>query len=156
MALTMSDKHTYNLKDALKQAQEACDARSVKFTPLREHVLKLIWQAGGPAKAYDILDALGKSVGKAAKPPTVYRTLDFLLELGVIHKLNRLNAYVPCAHPHAHKECYFLICKRCESIQECCNDWLKKAIEDTAKANHFVPIQVSVEIEGLCQNCRVA
>jgi len=119
---------------------------------LRQTVLRMIWANHGPAKAYDILDKL-KEEDASAKPPTVYRSLDFLIENGLIHKLNSLNAYVGCSHPLKHRECYFLICRTCKEVKECCNSALDEIISVTANKNKFQPKHITLEIEGECQEC---
>lgn len=137
--------------DALKTAEAICLEKRLRFTDLRRQVLALVWSSRGPAKAYDVLARL-ESV--AAKPPTVYRTLDFLLTHGFVHRLNSLNAYVGCNHPQKHSECYFLVCSGCGEIKECCSEKLKQAIERTATASRFTPRRTTLEIQGECRRCR--
>ena len=144
--------HTVCIESALQQADHICQERGVRFTDLRRRVLEMIWASHAPAKAYDILDRL-KSENETPKPPTVYRTLDFLLEHGLIHKLHSLNAYVGCSHPLQHSECYFLICHDCGEIKECCNHTLAQAITGTASQNKFTPSGIALEIGGQCQQC---
>jgi Fe2+ or Zn2+ uptake regulation protein len=60
---------------------------------------------------------------------------------------------VGCFHPKAHKECYFLICKKCNIYQECCDDSLKDRISKTAIYNNFVICNTTLEIEGHCLDC---
>lgn len=164
---------------AVKQAQQICQNKGLRFTELRCRVLKTIWSSHKPAKAYYILDQLqaeaeavctsdhkghernnsskgGKS-GKAVsiRPPTVYRTLDFLMEHGLIHKLNSIHAYVGCSHPLEHNTCYFLICTACGITSECCNSGLTEAIQHTTDKNSFKTRQVTLEIEGKCQQCNM-
>ena len=50
-----------------------------------------------------------------------YIELDFLMENGLIHKLQSLNAFIGCLHPNEHNERYFLICDSCQKIEECCS-----------------------------------
>ncbi len=144
--------HEISPDEALSVARELCDEQNLRFTKLRRTILRMIWLSQGPAKAYDILDQL-KEQGIDAKPPTVYRTLDFLLEHGLIHKLNSQNAYVGCSHPQKHAACYFLICNQCGDIQECCNAELKQAIAATAERNQFWAKRITLEIEGICAPC---
>ena len=99
-----------------------------------------------------MLDKL-KQKGFSAKPPTVCRTLDFLIENKFVHKLNSLNAYIGCSHPLKYSECYFLICGKCGEIEECCNQELVEAIYLTSQANQFSPRKTTLEIEGQCQQC---
>ena len=144
--------HKICLEDALKKARALCNEKGVKFTELRERVLKLIWKSHTYVKAYDLLDDL-KKIDGSAKPPTVYRSLDFLIENGFIHKIESLNAFIGCSHPQKHKECYFLICKDCQSIEECCSESLNKIVKSTSEKSNFKTNSVTLEIAGICQEC---
>jgi len=145
--------HRHCVNDAIRKAESICRSRKLRFTDLRCQVLKIIWRDHKPAKAYDILDKL-KDKDYRAKPSTVYRTLDFLLDQGLIHKLNSLNAYIGCSHPLKHDECYFLICSECQEVKECCNRILSDAIAKTSAKNKFNSKHAMLEIEGLCMECR--
>lgn len=151
----MADRHIHKhcIADALQNAQSICDGKGVRFTPLRRQVLEMIWENHGPVKAYDLLDRL-KGGETPARPPTVYRTLDFLLENGLAHKLNSLNAYVGCSHPLETHECYFLMCVQCGDITECCSAALADSIKDTARKNRFTPSHITLEIQGVCSACK--
>ena len=81
--------HNLCIDAALTEAQKICDQKNIRFTDLRRTVLKIIWQNHKAIKAYDILDQIS-GMDFSAKPPTVYRALDFLLENGFIHKINSL------------------------------------------------------------------
>ena len=72
----------------MEAARQICEQRGRRYTPLREHVFGLIVGHGGPIKAYDLLDKLRPELG-SPKPPTVYRALDFLADLGLVHRLRR-------------------------------------------------------------------
>ncbi len=145
--------HTSCVAEALQNAESICKERGVRFTNIRRKVLQMLWKHHSPAKAYDILDTLSKE-DVSARPPTVYRALDFLQENGLVHKINSLNAYVGCSHPLKHDDCYFLICEKCGEIEECCNHVLNDAIEATADKNKFCLKHINVEIEGTCQGCQ--
>ena len=145
--------HNQCIADAMETAEKICKDRGLRFTELRRKILEMIWNNHGPVKAYDLIANLNDD-HSPAKPPTVYRTLEFLLENGLIHKLNSLNAYVGCAHPLRHDECYFLICTSCQTVMECCNHTLAEAISDTMHENAFNPKHVTLEIEGKCAECK--
>ena len=144
--------HKINIDEALKKAEIICNKKGVKLTKLRQKVLTLILKNHGYVKAYDLLNDLKKS-DASAKPPTVYRSLDFLMEHGFIHKIQSLNAFVGCSHPDEHEDCYFLICKECKNIEECCSNKVKKVLTSTSGKNNFSPNQVTLEITGICQDC---
>ena len=144
--------HKISIDKALKKAEVICNKKGVKLTKLRQKVLTLILKNHGYVKAYDLLNDLKKN-DASAKPPTVYRSLDFLMEHGFIHKIQSLNAFVGCSHPDEHEDCYFLICKECKNIEECCSNKVKKVLTSTSGKNNFSPNQVTLEITGICQDC---
>lgn len=90
--------HAHDARGFVRDVARACDERGLRLTPLRLRVLELVAAAEKPVKAYDLLERIKDGPGVAA-PPTVYRTLDFLLENGFIHKLSSINAFVGCHHP---------------------------------------------------------
>lgn len=144
--------HTHCIDTAIDKAEVLCRKNDLRFTEIRRTVLRLIWANHEPAKAYDILDQL-KNEHMPAKPPTVYRALDFLLENHFVHKLSSLNAYIGCPHPGEHSQCYFLICNKCNKVQECCNQVLTEAVIYTTHTQHFKPKHTTLEIQGICQQC---
>ena len=147
--------HIKCVETSLKQADLICLDNKLRFTELRKKVFSIISKSHEPAKAYDILSELQKE-DSTAKPSTVYRTLDFLLENGLIHKLHSSNSYALCGHPaKKHGQCYFLICEKCNVTKECCSKSLTSKIEDIAKDNNFITKNITIEIRGLCSNCSV-
>src|SRR5262245_4876474 len=104
--------HDRCVTDALSAAEAVCARAGDRLTPLRRRVLELVWASHRPAGAYALLDRLRED-GRGAAPPTVYRALDFLLERGLIHRIESLNAFVGCAHPGENHLVQFLICRSC-------------------------------------------
>ncbi len=145
-------EHDACTERALQWAEQICQEQGLRFTTLRRRVLEIIWADHAPTKAYDILAQLEQEHA-SAKPPTVYRALHFLLEHKLIHKLDSQNAYVGCSHPLEHEACYFLICKRCHVVVECCGRALDQAISDSAIAHNFSRQKTTLEISGECEAC---
>ena len=145
---------------ALERAEALCQTRGVQLTPLRRDVLRLVLEAEAPIGAYALLDQLKASRAKAA-PPTVYRALDFLLEQGLIHRLERLNAFMSCVealdghgHDHAHDHPHqFLICRGCGATREISDHGVANAISAAAAKAGFSAARATVEIEGFCGKC---
>ena len=147
---------------ALERAEALCQTRGVQLTPLRRDVLRLVLKSEAPIGAYALLDQLKASRAKAA-PPTVYRALDFLLEQGLIHRLERLNAFMGCNealegdgahHDHAHDHPHqFLICRGCGATREISDHGVAEAISAAAAKAGFSAARATVEIEGFCGKC---
>lgn len=90
----------------------------MRLTPQRTEVLRLMSLQDGAISAYDLLDLL-REAEPQAKPPTVYRALDFLLEQGFVHKVESTNSYVLCHlfDQPTHTSAMF-ICDRCGAVKE--------------------------------------
>ncbi len=145
--------HSRCITQALKEAAELCRGRQQRLTPVRELVLKLIWQSHKPLGAYEILPALAKA-GFNSAPPTVYRALDFLQEQGLVHRISSLNAFIGCSHPEHHCNNSFLICTRCHSAVELESKAVSKAIKTAANAVGFSAQSEMLEVAGICPNCQ--
>jgi Fur family zinc uptake transcriptional regulator len=138
----------------LAAAAAICAAQGAKLTPQRRTVLRLILESTSPPTAYQLLDRL-KQEQNSAVPPTIYRALDFLLENRLIHKIERLSAFVSCVdagHHHAHAA-QFLICQRCGAVAELEDHDVSSAIAQAAAAQNFAPAHAVIEIEGICAVC---
>src|SRR5215468_4619381 len=102
-------------------AEARCAEAGESLTPLRRRVLELLLAHKGPAKAYDLLADLGAGQEPAkgpAKPPTVYRALEFLVRLGLAHRIESLNAYIACDVGACERSTIFLICEKCGAAEE--------------------------------------
>jgi len=141
--------HAQCIDDALDAAADICARRGARLTTLRRRVLELVWAGHEAVKAYDLLARLGAG----AKPPTVYRALDFLVAHGLVHKLESLNAYVGCPRPHRAHEGQFLICEGCGTVDEIDAPDLLRELGRHAAAAGFAPGRQTVEVHGLCQAC---
>lgn len=152
-----------SIDDQLNAAAETCLQRGAQLTPLRRQVLRLILDADAPIGAYALLDRL-KANRPGAAPPTIYRALDFLLEHGLVHKVERLNAFIGCMdaghghthdgeHDHPHQ---FLICRRCGTTVELTDHGVAHALDAAAARAGFATAKATVEIEGTCARCQTA
>ena len=147
--------HADCLGRALERAATVCGDNGVRLTPLRRRVLELVWSGHMPLGAYDILAAL-KRERRSAAPPTVYRALEFLLEQGLIHRIESRNAFVGCSAPESPHGAQFLICDSCGSAAELTDSRVDSAIHDSAAAAGFSVSRRTIEVAGLCPICRTA
>ena len=105
------------MPDILEDADRHCAKTGARLTPLRRRVLELVARAGAPVKAYDLLSQIDRT-STNAKPPTVYRALDFLIEAGLVHRVEALNAFVACPQAgHGHAAVLY-VCENCANVTE--------------------------------------
>ncbi len=125
--------------------------RHDEITPRDQLVLDCLRAKRGPMTAYDLIDAL-RGEGLSA-PPSVYRVLTRLLERGLIHRLQSLNAFVACCHDHHDRVPVFTICEACGGIAEFDEAKVGAALAHTAGQASFALSKAAVEVTGLCSAC---
>jgi Fur family zinc uptake transcriptional regulator len=138
------------LTQALAVAERRCGDTQERLTAPRRRVLELLLASDAPQKAYDLIAAFGTG-GEPAKPPTVYRALEFLERLGFAHRIESLNAYVPCRLQGGHAAA-FLICDCCGEAAEFEPDLGAQLA--AAEATGYAVRAITIEARGLCAACR--
>lgn len=116
-------------------------------------VYEALHDATGPLSAYAILDKLREHGFRA--PLQVYRALDKLVSIGMVHRLESLNAFVACRHPgcDTHETMAFTICKDCGKVSEVADAGLESRLNDLAHEAGFTLSRSVVELRGLCRAC---
>lgn len=143
-----------SLQRALQDAQARAEAVGERFTQPRQRVLRLLLEAGRPLKAYDVIAATGRD-GSQANPPTVYRALEFLTRLGLVHRIESDASYVVCSHSghgHGHTP-LMMVCDRCGAVAESRLDDIDTTARQSAARQGFVLERLVVEARGLCAGC---
>ena len=144
--------HQRCIDTVMAAADTVCAHNGARLTPLRRRVLEIIWQSHKPLGAYSILDALRED-GRTPAPPTVYRSLEFLLEQGLVHRINSLNAFVGCERPGHVGDGQFLICEDCGTATEMHDAKVASAIARSVGTIGFRARHSTVEVSGLCPSC---
>jgi Fur family zinc uptake transcriptional regulator len=101
--------------------------------------------------AYDVMEHLRPQGVRA--PTTVYRSLNRLMHLGLVHRLESLNAFVPCAHDGDHAGLFFAICESCGSVAEFTDTLIDEQLAARAKTAQFSVHQATLELKGQCRAC---
>ncbi|WP_420585015.1 Fur family transcriptional regulator [Ruegeria sp.] len=144
--------HAHCVETALANAEARCKEEGLRLTPVRRKVLEMLVQEHRALGAYAILDRL-REEGFGSQPPVAYRALDFLVQNGFVHKIERLNAFVACAHPGADHSPAFMICRKCDAVAEAHSAPAKGILRDAARAAGFEIERTVVEAEGICPDC---
>lgn len=170
----VQDFTPHDVTERLAAAKEQCGLSGARFTALRQQIYQLVLEANKPIGAYDLITQLQqmrlsesdsqnpsskessskKQAPKNVAPPTVYRSLEFLLSEGLIHQLTSINAYVPCCHPRAQHTAAFLICEQCQRVQECSSLPVQEMMGFAEQDVGFVVARSVIELSGLCQACQ--
>jgi Fur family zinc uptake transcriptional regulator len=141
-------------RDALAAAESHCARLGLRLTETRRHVFGALAEAPRAMGAYDLIDALASDGHKRQAPISIYRALDFLMQAGLAHKIESLNAFVACPHLHGRDEMVvFLICDGCGRVEEATSDAVSRALSGLAKAQGFAPGGQVIEMRGRCAAC---
>jgi len=138
--------------DGLARAETLCQQRGKRLTPIRRKVLEILLKQGRSVKAYDLLDKIRFEQPNAA-PPTVYRALDFLIEEGLIHRLDAVNAWSACHDAGGAPHNLLIICTQCGAVAELNDAKLSRELAHRVKAAGFVPAHSETELRALCSTC---
>jgi Fur family zinc uptake transcriptional regulator len=127
-----------------------------QLTRNQQVVLKALAGSEVPLSAYDILDLEQVRDQGLKAPLTIYRALDKLRALQLVHRIESLNAFVACDHgPHS-EPVGFMSCDQCRKTIELPVGACEQVLRSSAKANGFTLDKITVEVSGRCTSCAEA
>ncbi len=154
-AFPAPDHNHGTCESALQQrAERLFTAKGMKMTELRQRVLSEISASHEALGAYEILERLATK-GPRLAPVSVYRAIEALHEVGLVHRLESRNAYFAChtAHPPDHDQ-VVLACDRCGRVAEIDGIKVFQALQSTLQQADFLARRTVTEISGTCAACR--
>lgn len=122
-----------------------------RLTPQRQMILEAVRRADDhvtPDEVYERVHRKNPAISRA----TIYRTLDFLCEMRLIHALywgGQMYYEISDDQPHHH-----LVCRACGGMEECERDLLKVLFEAVKKKHRFTIDMDHVAFFGLCRRCQ--
>ncbi|AJQ95927.1 Fe2+/Zn2+ uptake regulation protein [Gynuella sunshinyii YC6258] len=149
------DETEYMAKAILTTAEQLCQQQGEKLTELRKTILLILAEQETALTAYQLLDLL-QQARPNAKPPTVYRGLEFLQQLGLVHRIDSTNSYLVCHHSDHKHSAQFFICNRCGLVEELKLDNLTEQLEQEALQRSFQIQSQTIEVSGICGKCQQA
>ncbi len=151
---TVQQPHNHKscLQQALQVAEQVCHKKGLRLTTIRRRILELVCANHKAIGAYELLD-LFRAEDPKAKPVTIYRALDFLMDAGLVHKVESLNAFIGCLHAETQHKSAILICEQCNSAYEIDASSVYDNLFALSKAIQFTPQCLTLELHGVCSNC---
>jgi Fur family ferric uptake transcriptional regulator len=144
------------LQSKITRIEEKLREQDFRLTPQRQAVMEiLLSNTGEHLNAEEIFQAAREKFPDLGLA-TVYRTLELLVELGVVHKLQfnedcSRYEYNPDGDKHSH---HHLICLKCGEITEFDEDLLDELERKIAQQNNFAVTDHSLRFYGYCAKCR--
>ena len=147
-------KHTHESCVARLNSHVAkiVDKSGKKFGANQLFVLDALIQDHKAISAYEIVERIAKT-DRRLQPVQVYRALDGLLKLGLVHRLQSKNAYVVCSSIDECRAPQLFYCSSCERVAEISGGALPQHIARLAQENNFQLEHGLVELIGHCPEC---
>lgn len=147
--------HSLCTRRALQAAVDQVGETGARLTPVRRRTLEILLESHRAMGAYEVLERLAAE-GFGKQPPVAYRALEFLVDQGLAHRVQRLNAFAACLSPGRDHAPAFLICRACNRVAESDAPQVRAALSDTAAAQGFSVERTTIEALGLCSACEGA
>ena len=137
-------------------AEARCAELGERLTPARLAAYAELLAAKRALSAYELMALLETRQARKLAPLTVYRHLDFLTRVGLVHRIESTQSYLPCDHPQHPHESQYLLCSKCGHVDEVHSEPLETMLDRIASNHGFKPSKAVVEVSGLCGKCVTA
>jgi Fur family zinc uptake transcriptional regulator len=124
-----------------------------RMTAVRREIVHKMAELGAPKTAYQILEAANRKRKAKLSAISIYRTLGFLIEAGVVLKLESKNAFELCLNAEREHSHLVMVCDRCGHVQEIEDPALCKTLENAAKKHGHRLKHHAIELHGACSSC---
>ena len=128
-----------------------------KLTPQRRVVLQTLLENQELHMSAEEVYVLAKEKDSEIGFATIYRTLDLLAELNIVHKLNfgdGRSRYELCNLPSEHHHHHHLVCLNCNQILEVKEDLLQQLETLIEREHGFQIVDHRVQVYGYCSDCK--
>jgi len=150
--LQQPHNHQVCMAQSLRSAETVCVEKGMRLTAIRRRILELICASHKAMGAYELLDLFREENSKA-KPVTIYRALAFLMDAGLVHKIESLNTFIGCLQAETKHQAVILICDQCKNAYELDAASVYQSLFAMSKKIQFTPVSLTIELHGLCCSC---
>jgi Fur family peroxide stress response transcriptional regulator len=143
--------HSDEIAARLQQFEEICRQKGLPVTTQRRVILEAILERDDHPTADQIYDAVQDRIPQVSRT-TVYRTIDTLLELGVIRRVHLTGVtgrFDGTIRRHHH-----LVCTQCDKIMDINDEDLDQLSLPKRKLQGFKVDDWSVQFVGTCAECQ--
>jgi Fur family transcriptional regulator, ferric uptake regulator len=128
--------------------------RPQRFTTQQRDMVHYIFSKHNHFDADELIDQM-KREGFRVSRATVYRTLNKLVDSGLLRRIN-LGVRTVYEHDYGYAQHDHLYCEKCGSMIEFLDPTLEKVIRDVCEQHHFQYQGHTFVIRGVCSTCNRA
>lgn len=143
--------------DFINQSKNALRKKGFRITKARLAVLGTLADSTSPKSPRLLFEEISNNKeAPSIDQVSVYRILDTLLEIGLIHQVFPSGGYLPCFHQSCKNTNHVLLrCKYCETIEEIDipEEILNPIFNHLKQKKNFTPDKHIFQMDGKCRNC---
>jgi Fur family ferric uptake transcriptional regulator len=128
--------------------------KGLKFTPERQVVLEEAFAIHDHFEAEDLLLKIRQNNRRVSRG-TIYRTLNLLVESGLVRKVAFIDKHTHYEHVYGHTHHEHLICLGCGQVIEFYRESLEQSLIKVCEENKFNIKSHKVEVLGYCRECDI-
>ncbi len=137
----------------MARAERACMRHNARLTSLRREVLGAVGESHQAAGAYEIIERMARS-GPRPAPISIYRALEFLGGLGLVHRIESRNAFVACNRQHEAGRAVLMVCESCGTVDELEAASVFDRLDSLSSGEGFEIRRAVIELSGQCAPCK--
>lgn len=143
------------MEDRIERIKEKLQSHNYKLTPQREATVRVLLENKEDHLSAEDVFMMVKEKAPETGLATVYRTLELLVELQIVHKMNfgdgvsRYDLHEENMSRHHHH----LLCIKCNSVDEIMDNWLTGIEERVENEYAFQITDHRLVFHGVCYRC---
>lgn len=141
------------VRQVIRRFSQYLEQNNNRKTHERFAILEEIYRNQKHFDAETLYVQMKKSAYRVSRA-TVYNTLEVLLDCGLIKKHHFGNNVSFYEKTHGFPEHYHIICSNCNSIQEFEEPSIEGLAQEHSQSKNFQLYELSLNLYGLCKECR--
>ena len=141
------------MTQAIQTFARYLNSKNLKLTKERRTVLEEIFLQRGHLEAEDLWLSLRRKKKRASRA-TIYRTLELLVDSGIVRKVDLGHGHSHYEHVlgHAHHE--HMVCLKCGKVIEFSDKGIERSIKKLCEKSRFEDTSHCFQVFGYCKDCR--
>lgn len=150
-SLTPSLPHVEVAQSPVAKFKEFLELKRLKTTDERLQIVEHIFTAHEHFDVEQLLASM-KTKGLSASRPTVYRTLNLLVDSGLLRRLT-FGGVTAYEHDYGYPRHEHLFCERCGGVIEFVSDEIERLLDAVARQHRFRMTARKIVVNGVCEKC---
>lgn len=140
--------------DIVQFAEEQAKLLGQRWTPIRMRVFKTLVELDKPVTAYQLLEEVARRYDRDVQPPSIYRSLEALMRIGVVAKIGSSHCFIVCEPKKSDQQKILLLCDHCGTIDMISDQGTSNLLLQDAERKGFQAARQKLVMHGDCKRCK--